>query len=129
MYIATAFTPPAAQFALFMAALKQYAAPNTAIDGISEAGFATVMNVQQRPAQRSRARRRQRRSWRRSRAGSNQPNYMSHPYTCNGQAIAKAKSICNDYYLMEQIKDSQPVVANPTDWITSKGYFAGLPAS
>ena len=59
-------------------------------------------------------------------AGSNHPNFMSHPYTCNGQAVAKAVSICNDYYLMEQIQGSKPVIADPTDWITSKGYFKGL---
>jgi hypothetical protein len=51
---------------------------------------------------------------------------MSHPYTCNGKAVAKAASICNDYYLIEQIQGSKPVIANANDWVTSKGYFHGL---
>ena len=128
MYIATAFDPTGKQFGIYTAALKKYAAPNTAIDGISEAGFATVMNVRNALAK-IKGTPTTKTILAAFKAGSNQPNYMSHPYTCNGQAIAKAKSICNDYYLMEQIKNSQPVVANPTGWITSKGYFAGLPAS
>jgi branched-chain amino acid transport system substrate-binding protein len=58
--------------------------------------------------------------------GSNHQNFMSHPYTCNGKAVAKAASICNDYYLIEQIQGSKPVIANANDWVTSKGYFHGL---
>jgi branched-chain amino acid transport system substrate-binding protein len=125
MYIASAFAESGAQWDAFLAAMQKYAAPNTAIDGISEAGFATVMNVQAAlstisgtPTSQS--------ILSAFKSGSNHPNYMSHPYTCNGGAVAKAVSICNDYYLMEQIKGGKPVESNTTDWVTSKGYFQGL---
>ncbi len=59
-------------------------------------------------------------------SGSNHPNFMSHPYTCNGQAIAKAVAVCDDHYLIAQVNGTQLVVANPNAWVTSKGYFKGL---
>jgi branched-chain amino acid transport system substrate-binding protein len=125
MYVASAFNTTGKPFNTYVAALKKWAAPNTAIDGISEASFATVLNVRNAlstikgtPTTKS--------ILASFKNGSNHPNYMSHPYTCNGQAIAKAVSICNDFYLMEQIKNGQPVESNTTDWITSKGYFPGL---
>ena len=39
--------------------------------------------------------------------GSNHPNFLSHPYTCNGKQMTGAPAICNDYYLMNQIKNGQ----------------------
>src|SRR5271163_2971231 len=50
MYIASPFelqSGGSAQAQLFLAAMKQYAAPGSVVDSISTAGFATVMNVQQ----------------------------------------------------------------------------------
>jgi branched-chain amino acid transport system substrate-binding protein len=128
MYVAVPFISPfggSQQANIFQAAMAKYAAPNTAIDSISTAGFATVMNVQQALS-----------AIKGSlstasilsafKSGSNHPNFLSHTYTCDGQAIAHARSICNDYYLMEQIKNGKPVQASTTDWVTSKGYFKGL---
>jgi branched-chain amino acid transport system substrate-binding protein len=125
MYVATAFDTTGTQFAQFLAAMNKWAAPNTAVDGISEAGFATVINVRNMLAT-IKGTPTTKTILAAFKAGSDHPNFMSHPYTCNGEAVAKAVSICNDYYLMEQIKGSKPVIANPTDWITSKGYFKGL---
>jgi branched-chain amino acid transport system substrate-binding protein len=128
MYVAVPFISPFSgnqQGQVFLAAMQKYAAPNTAIDSIAEAGFATVMNVQQAlstikgtPTTAS--------ILNAFKSGSTHPNFLSHPYTCNGQAIAKAASICNDYYLIEQIKGGKPVQASTTNWVTSKGYFQGL---
>jgi branched-chain amino acid transport system substrate-binding protein len=125
MYVATPFQIGGSQFNLFVAALKRWGAPNTAIDGIAGAGFATVMNVQAAlstikgtPTTKS--------ILAAFKTGSNHPNYMSHPYTCDGNQIAKAVSICNDYYLMSQVKGTSLSVSNLTDWVTSKGYFQGL---
>jgi branched-chain amino acid transport system substrate-binding protein len=128
MYVAAPFISPFAgtqEGQVFSAAMQKYAAANTAIDSISEAGFATVINVEKQlstikgtPTTSS--------ILAAFKAGANHPNFLSHPYTCNGKAIAKATSICNDYYLMEQIKGGKPTQASTTDWITSKGYFKGL---
>ena len=103
--------------------MKKWAAPGTLIDSISTAGFATVMNVQQvlstisgTPTTAS--------ILAAFKAGTH-PNFLSHPYTCNGQALKGAPAICSDYYLMNQVQNETITQPDPT-WVTSKGYFAGI---
>ena len=126
MYIASPFmlqSGTSQQAQLFEAAMKKWAAPGTLIDSISTAGFATVMNVQQvlstitgTPTTSS--------ILAAFRSGTHQ-NFLSHPYTCNGQALKGATAICNDYYLMNQVENGVVTQPDPT-WVTSKGYFAGI---
>ena len=126
MYIASPFilqSGTSQQAQLFQAAMKKWAAPGTLIDSISTAGFATVMNVQQvlstisgTPTTAS--------ILAAFRSGTH-PNFLSHPYTCNGQALKGAPAICNDYYLMNQIQNGVLTQPDPT-WVTSKGYFPGI---
>jgi branched-chain amino acid transport system substrate-binding protein len=126
MYIASPFllqSGTSQQAQLFQAAMKKWAAPGTLIDSISTAGFATVMNVQQvlstisgTPTTAS--------ILAAFKAGTHQ-NFLSHPYTCNGQALKGAPSICSDYYLMNQVQNGTITQPDPT-WVTSKGYFAGI---
>jgi branched-chain amino acid transport system substrate-binding protein len=126
MYIASPFvlqSGSSAQAKLFMAAMKKWAAPGTLIDSISTAGFATVMNVQQvlstipgTPTTKT--------ILAAFKTGTH-PNFLSHPYTCNGQALKGAPAICNDYYLMNQIENGVVTQPDPT-WVTSKGYFPGI---
>jgi branched-chain amino acid transport system substrate-binding protein len=125
MYVATPFTVGSSQFNLFATALKKWGAPNTPIDGISESGFATVMNVRQAlstikgtPTTTS--------ILAAFKSGSNHPNFMSHPYTCNSQAVAKAVSICDDHYLIAQVAGTHLAISNTNNWVTSKGFFKGL---
>lgn len=127
MYIASPFllqSGTSQQAQLFQAAMKKWAAPGTLIDSISTAGFATVINVQQvlstikgalTTATILAA----------FKSGTHQ-NFLSHPYTCNGQAMKGAPSICNDYYLMNQIQNGVVTQPDPNDWVTSKGYFPGI---
>jgi branched-chain amino acid transport system substrate-binding protein len=127
MYIASPFmlqSGSSAQAQLFQAAIKKWAAPGTLIDSISTAGFATVMNVQQvlstitgTPTTAS--------ILAAFKSGTHS-NFLSHPYTCNGQALKGAPAICNDYYLMDQIQGGKVTQPDPTDWVTSKGYWPGL---
>ena len=114
------------QAQLFEAAMKKWAAPGTLIDSISTAGFATVMNVQAvlstisgTPTTAS--------ILAAFKTGTHQ-NFLSHPYTCNGQALKGATAICNDYYLMNQVENGVITQPSSTAWVTSKGYFPGLPS-
>jgi len=126
MYIASPFllqSGTSQQAQLFQAAMKKWAAPGTLIDSISTAGFATVMNIQQvlstisgTPTTAS--------ILAAFRSGTHQ-NFLSHPYTCNGQALKGASAICNDYYLMNQIQNGALTQPDPT-WVTSAGYFPGI---
>ena len=127
MYIASPFilqSGSSAQAQLFQAAMKKWAAPGTLIDSISTAGFATVMNVQQvlstitgTPTTAT--------ILAAFKSGTHS-NFLSHPYTCNGQALKGAPAICNDYYLMNQIENGKVTQPSSTDWVTSKGYWPGL---
>ncbi len=126
MYIASPFvlqSGTSQQAQLFQAAMKKWAAPGTLIDSISTAGFATVMNVQQvlstisgTPTTAS--------ILAAFRTGTHS-NFLSHPYTCNGQALKGATAICNDYYLMNQVQNGVITQPDP-NWVTSKGYFPGI---
>src|SRR3984957_4698345 len=127
MYIASPFqlqTGSSQQAQLFQAAMKQYAAPGTLVDSISTAGFATVINVQQvlssikgSPTTTS--------ILAAFRTGTH-PNFLSHPYACDGQALKGATAICNDNYLMNQIENGALTQPSSTDWTTSKRYFPGI---
>jgi len=127
MYIASPFvlqTGGSAQAKLFTAAMAKWAAPGTLIDSISTAGFATVMNVQQvlstisgTPTTAT--------ILAAFRAGTH-PNFLSHPYSCDGQALKGATAICNDNYLMNQVQNVTITQPSSTSWVTSKGYFPGL---
>jgi branched-chain amino acid transport system substrate-binding protein len=127
MYIASPFqlqSGGSAQARLFSAALAKWAAPGTLVDSISTAGFATVMNVQQVLA---------------AIPGTlttgeilaafksgTRPSFLSHPYTCDGQALKGATAVCDDYYLMNQIENGSLTQPSSTDWVTSKGYTQGI---
>jgi len=127
MYIASPFqlqSGSSTQAQLFQAAMNKWAAPGTLIDSISTAGFATVMNVQQvlstisgTPTTST--------ILAAFKSGTHS-NFLSHPYTCNGQALKGAPAICNDYYLMDEIQNGKETQPDPTDWVTSKGYFPGI---
>lgn len=127
MYIASPFLLQAghsSQAQLFVAAMKKWAAPGTLLDSVSTVGFATVMNVQQvlsgikgTPTTAS--------ILAAFKSGTHQ-NFLSHPYTCNGQSVKGGPSICNDYYLLNQIQSGTLTQPASTDWVTSKGYFPGI---
>jgi branched-chain amino acid transport system substrate-binding protein len=127
MYIASPFilqTGTSQQAQLYQASLKKWAAPGTLIDSISAAGFATVMNVQAAlskisgtPTTSS--------ILAAFKTGSNHPNFLSHPYTCDGKQMTGAPAVCNDYYLMNQVNNGQVTQPDPNNWVTSKGYYKG----
>ena len=127
MYIASPFllqSGSSQQAQLFQAAMKKWAAPGTLIDSISTAGFATVLNVQQAMSTISGTP--TTKTILASFKSGTHPNFLSHPYTCDGQAMKGAPAICNDYYLMNQIQNGALTQPSSTDWVTSKGYFPGL---
>ena len=127
MYIASPFvlqTGTSHDAQLFQAAMKKWAAPGTLIDSISTAGFATVINVQQVLSTISGTPNTQS-ILAAFKSGTHQ-NFLSHPYTCNGQAMKGAPSICSDYYLMNQVQNTTITQPNSTDWVTSKGLFQGI---
>jgi hypothetical protein len=43
------------------------------------------------------------------RTGSDHPNFLAEPYTCDGKAIPALPAICNAKYYLYQIKNGEPV--------------------
>ncbi len=128
MYIASPFIlqgGDSQQAQLFRAAMAKWAAPGSLVDSISTAGFATVMNVQAALSKVT-GTLNTKSILAAFKTGSNHPNFLSHPYTCNGQQMKGAPAICNDYYLMNQVENGQLTQPNPNTWITSNGYFPGV---
>ncbi|HEY1507553.1 MAG TPA: ABC transporter substrate-binding protein [Solirubrobacteraceae bacterium] len=130
MYYATPFvlqTGDSQQAKIFQAAMTKYAGKTAIIDSISTAGFATVVNVQQMLSKIS-GTPTTKTILSAFKSGSNHPNFLSHAYTCDGQAMKGLPAICNDYYLMNVIKGGQITQPSSTAWFTSKGFFQGLPS-
>jgi branched-chain amino acid transport system substrate-binding protein len=42
------------------------------------------------------------------RSGSNHPNFLAEPYTCNGKAIPAYSAVCNAKYYLYQVKNGAP---------------------
>ena len=129
MYFASPFVlqtgnDPQAQ--LFRAAMAKYASSATAIDSISTAGFATVMNVQKMlstisgtPTTKS--------ILAAFKSGSNHPNFLSHPYTCDGKQMnglaGDLQRLLPDQQDQERSRD--PAELDPLDQL--EGLLRGAP--
>ncbi|HWI71464.1 MAG TPA: ABC transporter substrate-binding protein [Baekduia sp.] len=104
------------QAQLFQAAMEKWASPGTLIDSISTAGFATVMNVHDVLSKVS-GKLTTNAILKAFKSGSDHPNFLSHPYTCDGKQLAGAPAVCNANYLVNQIKGDAITQPSSSDWI------------
>ena len=103
---------------IFEAAMSKYAAAGTAIDSISTATFSEAVDVQ-RALSKVTGTLDTSSILNAFKTGSNHANFLSHPYTCNGKAIAGATSVCVNSYLVDQIKNGKITQASSTAWLSS----------
>jgi branched-chain amino acid transport system substrate-binding protein len=125
LYFASPVLDPSANTAdtkLYLAALKKYAPPTIALDSLAAMGFQTVMNVESTLGKFSTADLTESKIIAAFKAGSNHPNFMGHPYTCDGNQLAGATSICNAYEQIRQIKNGHPVAVT-TGFVTAGSYY------
>lgn len=109
---------------LFLAALKKYATGEVNLDAPAAIGFQTVMNVQATLAKFSKADLTTAKIVAAFKAGTDVPNFMGHPYTCNGTQVAKATAICNGYQQVRQVKGTS-IVPVSTGFITAGAFYQG----
>jgi branched-chain amino acid transport system substrate-binding protein len=107
---------------LYLAALKQYAPADIALDSLAAIGFQTVVNVQAAlagftPAQLTTAK-----IMAAFTTGKATHNFMGHDYTCDGKQLAGAKAICNAFEQIRQVKGSKVVVASAA-FVTAGSYY------
>jgi branched-chain amino acid transport system substrate-binding protein len=106
---------------LYQAALKKYGPSDIALDSLATIGFQSVINVQAALASSSTADLTKEKILAAFRTGSDHPNFMGHPYTCDGKQIAGASAVCNAYQQIRQLKGGKPTVA--TQWQTAGSYY------
>jgi len=90
------------------------------LDSIAQAGFSSVMNVQERlndvkdlttdnilAAFKD---------------GQAHPNFMAHEYTCDGKQLPANAAICNAYQRIKTVKDGKVVPATD-EWVSGAATF------
>ena len=109
---------------LYLAVLKKYAPKTVPLDSLTAMGFATVMNVQAALAHFTSAQLKTAKILAAFRSGSDHPNFMAHPYTCDGKQLPGATAVCNAYQQIRQVQGTKIVVADP-NWVTAGPYYKG----
>ncbi|CAN5343090.1 ABC transporter substrate-binding protein [soil metagenome] len=129
LYFASPVLDPSAntdETKLYLAAIKKYAPADIALDSLAALGFQTVINVQSTLKDFTAADLTKDKILAAFRSGTDNANFMGHPYTCDGKQLVGATSVCNTYQQIRQIKDSQPIVADK-DFVTAGEYYTGKP--
>jgi branched-chain amino acid transport system substrate-binding protein len=125
MYFASPVEDPGAGTAdtkIYLAALKKYAPATIALDSLAAIGFQSVIDVQAKLAKFSTADLTKDKILAAFRAGTDNANFMGHPYTCDGKQLAGATAVCNAYQQIRQIKGGVPTVAQKT-FVTPGKYY------
>jgi branched-chain amino acid transport system substrate-binding protein len=107
---------------LFLAAMKKYG-PKVPIDSLATAGFATVMNLV-RADGKIKGNLTTAKILAPFKTGSNHPNFLAHPYTCNGKQLAGNTAVCNAYQRLRTVKNGN-IVPLTSAWVTSGRFFKG----
>jgi branched-chain amino acid transport system substrate-binding protein len=94
---------------LAAAILEKYAPADMNVDSPAYSGMNTVINFQEAFKDADPADLTTDKILSTLRAGSDHPNFLAEPYTCDGQAIPALPAICNAKYYEYQIKDGEPV--------------------
>ncbi|WP_375387062.1 ABC transporter substrate-binding protein [uncultured Amnibacterium sp.] len=107
--------------ALYRAALKKYAPADIALDSLATIGFQSMMNISNVLGKEDPAKLTTASILAAFRDGSDKPNFMGHPYTCDGKQILGASAVCNANEQIRQLKGGKIVVAK--EWTTAGSYY------
>jgi branched-chain amino acid transport system substrate-binding protein len=102
------------------AAIGKYGGSSIALDSIAQAGFSTVMNVQ--AALDGVTDLTTKNILAAFKDGQAHPNFLAHPYTCDGKQLAGNTAICNTYQLIKQIKGGK-VTTVTKDWVNGASLY------
>jgi branched-chain amino acid transport system substrate-binding protein len=105
---------------VMVAAMQKYGEKNVALDSIAQAGFNSVMNMQSsldgvkdlNTDDILKA----------FKGSSEQPNFMAHPFLCNGKQVPGASSVCNAFQKMKQVKSGK-VTTVDDQWISGSSLY------
>jgi branched-chain amino acid transport system substrate-binding protein len=105
---------------LMVAAMQKYGEKNVALDSIAQAGFNSVMNMQKsldgvKDLNTDTV-------LKAFKGSSEQPNFMAHPFVCNGKQVPGASSVCNAFQKMKQVKGGK-VTTVDDQWISGASLY------
>ncbi|HEY7632750.1 MAG TPA: ABC transporter substrate-binding protein [Thermoleophilaceae bacterium] len=106
---------------LARAIIAKYAPPKQVINSPALQGLNTVMNVQDAFKDTDPSKLTSAYMLKTLRSGSDHPNFMADPYTCNKQAVPVLPALCNAKYFVDQIKNDKLT-------IVESGYDTGAQA-
>ncbi|HEY5200991.1 MAG TPA: ABC transporter substrate-binding protein [Acidothermaceae bacterium] len=107
----------------YLAIVKKYQ-PNLVLDSPAAIGFQTVFDVQAALASFTTADLTTAKILAAFRTGQSTPNFMGHPYLCDGKQLAGAPAICNSYEQIRQVQGTSIVVASK-DFVTPGAFYKG----
>ena len=105
---------------VMVAAMQKYGEKNVALDSIAQAGFNSVMNMQSslngiKDLNTDTI-------LKAFKGSSEQPNFMAHPFVCNGKQVPGASSVCNAFQKMKQVKGGK-VTTVDDQWISGASLY------
>lgn len=129
LYFSTAVLDPSAgtkETQIYLAAIRKYAPKDIALDSTAAVGFQTVMNVYAKLSGFKAADLTTDKILAAFKSGTDIPNFMGHPYTCDGKQVPGAAAICNPFQQVRQIKGSKVTVVDK-DWFNPSPFVVPAP--
>lgn len=108
---------------LFLAAIGKYAPKDITLDSLSQAGFASVMNVHAALDPLEADNMNTDAIIKAFKTGGETPNFMAHPYRCDGTAVPSQKSVCNAHQIIKQYKGGKVVAPDGDTYVTAGEYL------
>jgi len=108
---------------VFLAAIEKFGSEKIALDSISQTAFNAVMNVQAKLDPLGADGLSTDAILEAFKSGADNPNFMAHPYTCDGKALPASKSICNAHQIVKQVKGGKIVEPAGDEYVTAGQYL------
>lgn len=107
---------------LYLAVMQKYAPADVHLDSLAALGFQTVINVQAALADFAPEDLTKDKILAAFTEGSDHPNFMAHPYTCDGEQLAGAPAVCNAFQEVRQIKGDKAVAVSD-GWVEAGDFY------
>jgi branched-chain amino acid transport system substrate-binding protein len=111
-----------AEISTTLAALGKYAPKNIAIDTVSLGDFGSVMNLRT-TLDSLKGKLTESKIIGAFEKGSNHPNWLAHPYTCNRKQVATQTAVCNGYEQIFQVTNGKITTADHGQWVDGAKYI------
>ncbi len=107
---------------LYLAVMQKYAPADVHLDSLAALGFQTVINVQAALADFTAADLTKDKILAAFTDGADHPNFMGHPYTCDGEQLAGAPAVCNAFQEIRQIQGDHAVAVSD-GWVEAGEFY------